>query len=103
MVKIVALVNVSEDTLRKIYCEYMSMDNKNDDDDDCEVCSMPKLLHCDNSGKRIIGPCDRYSVSEQTEAWSLFRKKIRPIRKWYTDIMEKGRRRKVTFYKDLIL
>ena len=85
MVKIV-VQNFSEDTLRKLYC---SLDNKDDDSDDCEVCSMPKLLHCDNSGKRILGPCARYSVSERNEAWSLFRKKIKPIRRWYTDNMEK--------------
>ena len=40
MVRIVA-ENVSEDALRKIYCEYMSMDSENDDSDDCEVCSLP--------------------------------------------------------------
>ena len=102
MVRIVA-ENVSEDALRKIYCEYMSMDSENDDSDDCEVCSLPKLLHVDNSGERILGPCAKYSASEQNKAWSIFRKKIRPIRRWYTDIMEKGRRRKITFYKDLLL
>ena len=50
MVKIV-VENFSEDALRKLYCDYMSMDNKNDDSDDCEVCSLPKLLHFDNSGE----------------------------------------------------
>ena len=96
MVRIVA-ENVSEDALRKIYCEYMSMDSKNDDSDDCEVCSMPILLHVDNSGERILGPCDKYTASEKNKAWSIFRKKIRPIRRWYTDIMEKREEKKNNF------
>ena len=33
--------NVSEDALRKIYCEYMSRDSDFDDSDYCEVCSLP--------------------------------------------------------------
>ena len=88
MVKIV-VENFIEDALRKLYCD---LDNKNDDSDDCEVCSMPTLLHSDNSGKRILGPCDRYSISEINKAWSLFRKKIRPIRIWYRDNMEKSQK-----------
>ena len=96
MVRIVA-ENVSEDALRKIYCEYMSMDSKNDDSDDCEICSMPTLLHVDNNGERIIGPCDKYSASELNKAWSIFRKKIRPIRRWYTDIQEKREEKKANF------
>ena len=86
MVKI-EIENFSEDALKKLYCD---LDNKNDDCDDCELCSMPTLLHCDTSGKRIpLGTCTRISVPELNKAWSLFRKKIRPIRIWYTDNMEK--------------
>ena len=102
MVRIVA-ENVSEDALRKIYCEYMSRDSDFDDYDHCEICGLPKLFHVNNNGGIIIGPCDKYTASEQNKAWSIFKQKIRPIRRWYTDIMEKGRRRKLTFYKDLIL
>ena len=102
MVRIVA-ENVSEDALRKIYCEYMSRDSDFDDSDSCEVCNLPKLFHIDNRGEIIIGPCDKYTASEYNEAWRIFRQKIRPIGRWYTDIMEKGRRRKITFYKDLLL
>ena len=71
MVKIV-VENFSEDALRKLYCY---LDNREFRwDDDCELCSMPTLLH---SGK---GTCTRMSVSELNEAWSLFRKKMKPIR-----------------------
>ena len=80
MVKIV-VQNFSEDALRKLYCD---LDNREFRwDDDCELCSMPTLLH---SGK---GTCTRMSVSELNEAWSLFRKKMKPIRNWYTDIMDR--------------
>ena len=85
MVKIV-VQNFSEDALRKLYCD---LDQKEDWDEDCELCSMPTLLHSDTSGKRILGSCTRISGSELFEAWSLFRKKMRPIRKWYTANMEK--------------
>ena len=94
MVKIV-VENLSEDALRKLYCD---LDNKEDWDNDCELCSMPQLLHInihkymllsDTGDKDILGTCNRMSVSEQNEAWSLFRKKMRPIRRWYTDNMEK--------------
>ena len=77
MVKIVA-ENVSEDALRKIYCEYMSMDNKNDDSDDCEVCSMPNSLHVDNSGERILGPCDKYTASEKIKNGVYLERKLGP-------------------------
>ena len=80
MVKIV-VQNFSEDALRKLYCD---LDNREFRwDDDCELCSMPTLLH---SGK---GTCTRMSVSELNEAWSLFNKKMKPIRKWYTTNIEK--------------
>ena len=86
MVKIV-VENFSEDALKKLYCDLDKPELTYDDE--CEICSMPTLLHSDNSGKRILGPCARYSVSELNKAWSLFRKKMRPIRRWYTDNMEK--------------
>ena len=79
MVKIV-VENFSEDALKKLYCD---LDQKVDWNDDCELCSMPTLLH---SGK---GTCTRMLVSELNEAWSLFRKKMKPKRDWYTDIMDR--------------
>ena len=96
MVRIVA-ENVSEDTLRKIYCEYMSRDSDFDDSDSCEVCNLPKLFHIDNRGEIIIGPCDKYTAPEYNEAWKIFRQKIRPIRRWYNDILEKREEKKKNF------
>ena len=79
MVKIV-VENFSEDALKKLYCD---LDQKVDWNDDCELCNMPTLLH---NGK---GTCTRMSDSKLFEAWNLFKKKMEPIRKWYTANMEK--------------
>ena len=86
----------SEDDLRKLYCD---LDQKELTwDEECELCSMPTLLHSDTSGKRML-ECTRITeltdaaqdkaASELFEEWSLFRKIMRPIRKWYTNNMEK--------------
>ena len=81
MVNIV-VQNFSEDALRKLYCD---LDNREFRwDDDCELCEMPTLLH---SGK---GTCTRMSVSELDEAWSIFRKKMKPIRNWYKAKIEQN-------------
>ena len=95
MVKIV-VETFGEDTLRKLYCD---LDQKDDWDEECELCSMPTLLHRDTSGKRILGSYTRRTEltdvaqdkadSEILKVWSLFRKKMQPIRKWYKDDMEK--------------
>ena len=66
MVKIV-VENFSEDALRKLYCD---LDLKVDWNDDCELCSMPTLLHSDTGDKGILGSCTRISDSELFEAWN---------------------------------
>ena len=96
MVKIVA-EKISEDALRKYYCEYLSIDSNFDDSDSCEVCNLPKLFHIDNRGEIIIGPCDKYTASEYMEVWRIFRQKIRPIRRWYNEILEKREEKKNDF------
>ena len=95
-VKIVA-ANISEDALRKYYCEYMSRGRDFDDSDSCEVCNLPKLFHIDNRGELIIAPCDKYTASEYMEIWRIFRQKIRPIRKWYNEILEKREEKKINY------
>ena len=73
MVRIV-VENISEDALKKHYSKYMSH-NDRDEYDSCEVCKLPKLLHIDNRGELIIGPSDKYTASEFSEIWNIFRKK----------------------------
>ena len=96
MVRIV-VENISEDALKKYYGEYMSLDNDREDSDSCEVCKLPKLFHIDNRGEIIIGPCDKYTASESFEVWKIFRQKIRPIRRWYENILEEREEKKNYF------
>ena len=93
-VKIVA-TNINDDALKKYYCEYMSRGIDFDDSDSCEVCNLPKLFHIDSRGELIIAPCNKYTASEYMEIWRIFRKKIRPIRKWFKDILEKREEKKI--------
>ena len=95
MVKII-VETYGEDCLRKLFDDLY---DKEDWDEECELCRMPTLLHRDTNGKRILGSCTR--KTEPTEAaqhkadaelmksWSLFRKKMQPIRRWYKDDMDK--------------
>ena len=88
MVRIV-IENISEDALKKYYSKYMSYNtwhNDCEDSDSCEVCKLPKLFHIDSKGDLILGPCDKYTASEYSEIWTIFRQKIRPVRRWYENI-----------------
>ena len=85
----IGVEHFGDDALCKLYLDLV---RKDDWDDDCELCRMPNLLHSDTTGKRIHGACTRRT--ELTEAdilneWTLFRKKMKPIRNWYRDDMEK--------------
>ena len=76
----IAVESFGDDALRKLY---LDLTQKDDWDDDCELCRMPTLLHSDTTGKRIHGACTRRT--ELTEAdilneWVQFRKKMKPIR-----------------------
>ena len=83
MVKIV-VETFGEDALRKLFSD---LSNKEYWDEECSLCSMPTLLH--------KGSCSRKTEVREAEhsdlwkSWSLFRKKMEPIRKWYKDDMEK--------------
>merc|ERR1712115_558610 len=98
MVKISAQ-NISEDSLQKYYMEYMSRGRNVDDGDNCEICNLPKLFHIDDRGEIILGPCDKYTTPEHIEIWKIFRQKIRPIRKWYKEILEKREEDKINYLK----
>ena len=77
MVKISAQ-NISEDALQKYYMEYMSRGRNVDDGDNCEICNLPKLFHIDDRGEIILGPCDKYTTSEDIEIWKIFKQKLDP-------------------------
>ena len=96
MVKIVVEI-FGEDALQKLF---LDLSHKDDWDEECEVCRMPTLLHRDNEGRQMLGSCagrrtelsdaaQNKADAELMNSWSLFRKKMNPIRKWYRDDMEK--------------
>ena len=96
MVRIIAQ-NISEDAIKKYYIEYMSRGTNVDDSDSCEICNLPKLFHIDDRGEIILGPCDKYTTSDYIEIWKIFRHKIRPIRKWHNEILEKRKEDKINY------
>ena len=85
MVKIV-VETFGEEALRKLYCD---LDQKEFRwDKECELCKMPTLLHCDTSGKRLLGSCTEISgpelwrsCSKLWNSWNLFRRKMRQVYK----------------------
>ena len=95
MAKIV-VETFGDNALQKIY---LDLSHKDDWDEECELCRMPTLLHRDTTAKRIQGSCTRRTeltdaAKDKAEAklmkeWTLFKKKMRPIRNFYRDDMEK--------------
>merc|ERR1712082_355947 len=77
--------------------EYMSRGTNVDDGESCEICNLPNLFHIDDRGEIILGPCDKYTTSENLEIWRIFRHKIRSIRKWYKEILEKREEDKINY------
>ena len=83
MVKIM-VESFSEDALRKLFDDLSKKEYWNEE---CPLCSMPQMLH--------RGPCTRKTEvgeaehSDSWKAWSVYRKKMEPIRRWYKDEMEK--------------
>merc|ERR1712120_126835 len=62
----------------------------------CKI-RVTKLFHIDDRGDIILGPCDKYTTSEDIEIWKIFRQKIRPIRKWYKETLEKREEDKINY------
>ena len=86
----IVIENISEDALKKRYSEYMSH-NDHDEYDSCEVCKLPKLFHIE------LRPCAKYTDSEYSEIQTIFSQKIRPIRKWHNEILEKRKEDKINY------
>ena len=84
-----AVEQYPEEALRQLYTNLV---RKDDWDDECEICTMPNLLHSNVDGTRIHGACTRRTELTENEAnkeWSLFRKKMKAVKNWYRDDMEK--------------
>ena len=76
----------SDDELVK---RWNALARKEDWDEECEMCKMPGILH--------KGPCTRkeelnaFEFGELWNTWSLFRERMKPIRKWQVDQEEKAK------------
>ena len=78
-----------EEALRQLYTNLV---HKDDWDNECELCTMPTLLHSNVDGTRIHGACTRRTDLTEDEAnkeWNIFRKKMKAVKNWYRDEMEK--------------
>ena len=87
MVKIV-VETFGEVALRKLYCDLDQNGIFTKWAEECELCKMPTLLHCDTSGKRLLGSCTRLSDPEHwrsrsklRNSWNLFMRKMRQVYK----------------------
>ena len=83
MVKVV-VENFSDEALRKLFCD---LSHKEYWDKECSLCNMPELLHkglC--SRKTEVGEAEH---GDLWKSWSLFRKRMEPIRKEHKEEMDK--------------
>ena len=76
-------INVESFCNDELVKRWSALARKEDWDEECEMCKMPVMLH--------KGPCTRkeefnaVQLGELWKAWSLFREKMKPIRKWQSD------------------
>ncbi len=86
-----------DDILRKLF---LNLSDKDDWNEECEICRMPTLLHHDQEGRPLLQSCAgrRTDLAEAAQdkidaelmdSWSKFRKKMAPIRKAYREDMDK--------------
>ena len=78
-----------EETLRKLY---KNLEDKEDWDNVCELCTLPTMLHADAQGNRIHGACTRNQELTQDECikeWAAYHKKMKTVRSWYKEEMKK--------------
>ena len=69
-----------EDFLKGLY---MNLKDKDDWDNECELCKLPTLLHADAQGNRIHGACTRnQDITEDdiTKEWTIFNKRMKAVR-----------------------
>ena len=79
MVKIV-VESFSEEALRKLFGD---MSHKEYWDKECDLCYMPEMLHKGScSRKAEVGEAEH---GDLWKSWSLFRKRMEPIRKDYRE------------------
>ena len=80
MVKI-NVESFSEEELMKRWSELV---RKESWDEECEICKMPVMLH-EGPCTRIQGEANAFEFGKLWEACSLFKEKMKPLRKWQPD------------------
>ena len=78
-----------EESLRTLY---INLDDKEDWDNVCELCTLPTMLHADANGRRIHGACTRrtdLTENDSTKEWDIYRKRMKAVRSWCTDEMKR--------------
>ena len=78
------VVSFPEETLQKMY---ENLEDKEEWDNICDLCTLPSMLHTDVQGNRIHGACTRTEISEEDirKEWMQFQKRMKEIRKRYRD------------------
>ena len=74
-----------EESLRKLYT---NLEDKEDWDNICELCTLPTMLHTNVQGKRIHGACTRNQELTEDDCrkeWMQFQKRMKAVRSWYKD------------------
>ena len=76
-----------EETLRKLYT---NLEDKEDWDNVCELCTLPTMLHANVQGNRIHGACTRnqdLTEDDCIKEWTQFHKRMKAVRSWYKEEM----------------
>ena len=79
------VVTFPEETLQRMY---ENLEDKEEWDNICELCTLPSMLHTDVQGNRIHGACTRnQDITEEDirKEWMQFQKRMKAIRSWYRD------------------
>ena len=77
------VVTFPEETLQKLY---KNLEDKEDWDNICELCTLPTMLHTDVQGNRIHGACTRnqdLTEDDCLKEWTQFHKRMKAVRRWY--------------------
>ena len=79
------IVSFPETTLQKMY---ENLEDKEEWDNDCDLCDLPSMLHSDVQGNRVHGACTRNNdmlADDIHKEWEEFRKRLKEIRKRYKE------------------
>ena len=79
------VVTFPEETLQRLY---ENLEDKEEWDNICDLCTLPSMLHTDVQGNRIHGACTRNEELTEEDCrkeWIQFQKRMKVVRSWYKD------------------